>query len=345
MIETPDRPSPVRVSPVIAEFASPLRIVLNQEPTPQTRQFIVDHRLEPILAGIQLSSLHWYPYHDLDHHLDVERRALHLLKLIQRYAPQLVKPSDERIVIVTGQGHDYRMKYSLGMDKEMLSLLQISGVSERETAEAIEGYMRNINKSLMAGKPVDGFTEVFTEDDIHVARSCAIATIPSFVDGRVVQEHLKPDSPLPAVVVALSDLGVPIEGVEAFKRSSDNLMRERFIGIELLLMRATSGEKLTDEEEDLITDVILGWTRSQHGFLEGRIAQLHDDVDAIHDDVAREAILARMQKGHREAEVYMSRVILPHREDLARKRRDGGFNALLEHCSYPRRLHQQHLFK
>lgn len=321
-------------SDIIHEFALPMRLV-STEIDPLVWNFIEAHGLTKLHQGMDLTALHWYDYHNLDHSLDVEGRAQILHRLVGRYAPHLITPQDTEIIRVAGQGHDLRIKGQLKMEKDMLILAQRAGESEHETAIAIEEYMLECNeKAVTLGFPV-----AYTELEIQIVKQCVIATIPSFENGQVIQKELSEDTPLPAVLVALSDLSIAMKGVSAFEETSNNLLRERYIGIKMLLMRAHEGEPLTTAEQDLIADTICSWTQSQAAFLEGRMIRLPHDVDLIRNEVAREAVLAHLMYAHQKALKHMVNTVWPRRKEIVQVREGNWLPRLLDDCRYPRSLY------
>lgn len=118
----------------------------------------------------------------------------------------------------------------------------------------------------------------FTIDDRRHILEAIKATIPRFEPTllTVVQPYLKQDAHPIALAVALADLGEAGMDPEAFLAGGDALFRE-----ENLDMLNLDADTLTDEEQKAYRDRMLGWTKFQSVFANGRKRMLEVEISGL----------------------------------------------------------------
>lgn len=151
---------------------------------------------------------------------------------------------------------------------EKVTRVRRTGDNEKASSEAAQKFMRRANEE--AGE------EIFTKEDIEGAEEAINATVPSFdfVDrdqgtgGTVIQPNLHKDSSFEARALAFADIGAAgMEGYEVFGPEGDAVFREENLDISRTLRKP---EELSEEQKEYIKGRMIGWSRIQVGFSEGR---------------------------------------------------------------------------
>ena len=169
-------------------------------------------------------------YHNFDHALAVERRAIYILQAIK---PVLLKENSleqlsrlESLISVCGLAHDMVQIFESTPPNQ--SRKRRSGLSETESAEKVIRYIARLNQALAAEKLDSSFQ--FSEEEQQLIRDGIIATIcvpdpqgsksNTFSGQSIYQPYLydiQQETSIVGRIIALADLGaLGIDGTEEY---------------------------------------------------------------------------------------------------------------------------------
>lgn len=298
MAEASERPVDQELRIRYAFVDSFTRSVDTETLSPEVSAFLDSHYLS--LDRYDFSSENMFPYHNIEHGLDVARRAVWYVRKSARIEGHDPDPNVVRRADLGGQGHDVKILAKLVTDPlGLLCLQQIAGWSEFLSADEIEYYIRRKNDTELSSRQL-------SDQDISEIRMAPIATIPRFdAEMGVYQPYVNAKLPLAPRMVALADLSVMREGPQAFLRDSNELFRESKVGVLMLLDRHKDGQRLTPFEQDLIQESCLTFSKSQMGFIHKRMHMLPRDLDGL-PRKTRDHFRAMLEIDHDEALKFMS---------------------------------------
>ncbi|MDE1970161.1 MAG: hypothetical protein KGI50_01100 [Patescibacteria group bacterium] len=136
------------------------------------------------------------------------------------------------------------------------------GLIEENSVEILLGRMCQENMTYG--------TELFTEEDMRIAREAILATVPGFDPelGTVIQPNLSEGASFITHALALADLhAAMMRGGAAFLADGNAVFREENIDVARTLLRSPN---ISQAEKDFICERIMAWYRMQIRFAEGR---------------------------------------------------------------------------
>ncbi len=271
-------------------------------------------------------------YHNVKHTEGVEDKAEKILNTTRKAEPSIgITERDIILARLIASHHDVdQSQDEPKITPERMGDEEFQKTQRKRYIEQIEKNSAGILVGRMQQVNEQGKKEVFTKQDMEIARAAILATIPGFAKGTVVQpklndfaeESLKRQLELKeegkmklleeekkkyilVLTIALADLGAMMDGAEEFLRDGNGVFREDNIDI-ADAMEVTL--KMSDQQKEYIYGRIKGWYGAQVKFVEGRREifelQILSFPDAAKEDVKKlfkfdEAIQAareRLQK-------------------------------------------------
>lgn len=243
------------------------------------------------------------PFHKADHTVEVAVRTRKILEAIRRGSPDTVDDRTIQIGQLVGAFHDTVQKWvpnedNMGPDgskRIMRKRLQTpadptknanpDGYKGNETASADEAkaFIDDFNRK----RKEDGLPEVFTEEDKLVAERAIDHTVPQFEFAKktVVQPRLTQESDIISRAVALADLGEAGMDPKGFEKAGDLLFREDNLDI---LDASKDLNKLDAQTKEQYRKRMLGWSKFQESFANGRRAELDKELEGLPEAAAAE---------------------------------------------------------
>ena len=226
------------------------------------------------------------PFHNSRHTGDVVRRIDLILETAQKADPTVTNNHRRAVARLGAAYHDTIQDWEENTiteeDGTKVMRRRFTGDNEQASSKEAVAYMNTVNEE--AGE------EVFTEEDRQILdEGINDGTFPGFDPdkGTVIQPKLKESALLEARALALADLGTAgLDGPEAFLLEGDALFREENLDIFDALEDLGS---ISDDQKEYYQTRMLGWSKFQPVFAEGRKALLNDETEAI-PGAAREAV-------------------------------------------------------
>lgn len=230
------------------------------------------------------------PFHNDAHTEGVIRRTEMILSTIQAADPRLVSERDISLGRLAAAHHDtiQRWEENSVVDGMFTKVLRkrFAGVNEKESANAGIATMDEMN--AREGQLI------FSENDKTLLREAIEATVPAWdpLHKTIMQQNLNDESSLIARAVALADLGTAgMDGPKSFVAEGKTLFREENLDI---LKDIRSGH-VSEEQQEYFKQRMVGWLKSQSGFVRGRQARLIIELQAVPMS-ARDSVTALFHK-------------------------------------------------
>lgn len=120
----------------------------------------------------------------------------------------------------------------------------------------------------------------FTEEDATTLRTALMATVPGWdpVNFTVLQPNLHPDSDFVIRALALADLGAGGLDSATYSKQGDQLFREENLDISRILATVSSYDEIPEAHRISFRTRLLGWSRTQAGFVTGRKNRLEIEL-------------------------------------------------------------------
>jgi len=156
---------------------------------------------------------------------------------------------------------------------------------------------------------------VFTQADEVALRTALMATVPGWdpVNFTVLQPNLKPESDCITRSLALADLGAGGLDSVTYAKQGDQLFREENLDISRILATVDSYDEIPEEQSAVFRNRLLGWSRTQPGFVSGRKNRLEIELGDLPDDAKR--VLHEMFDDFDES-VVKTKAIVERREAM-----------------------------
>ncbi len=170
--------------------------------------------------------------------------------------------------------HDTKQDWEPKFDANTKGLKRIRFAKQNEDSSAGEAalFMQQANHN-------EEGREIFTSQDIQSVVDAIMVTIPGFNGKTVVQENLHKDSPLVVRALALADLGAAgMDGAEQYLQEGDANFREENLDIARAI---ESGQPITPDQVENFKQRMLGWTKFQPKFAEGRQEMLEQEISGL----------------------------------------------------------------
>lgn len=223
------------------------------------------------------------PFHNVKHTEGVIRRTALLLRAMR---------AEERTIQIgrlAAAFHDTVQNWepNPGPDGKVMRK-RFAGANEAASAAEAVAWMRQ-------------YPEVFTTEDCALVTEAIMATVPGWDPEAktVYQPNLKADSHPVVRAVALADLGTGgIDGRD-FAKEGDPLFREENLDIAVAIRNAKSRADVPTDRQEAYKARMLGWSRSQAGFVRGRKQRLElelGNLDAILKDRVRSILFTSFEK-------------------------------------------------
>lgn len=198
------------------------------------------------------------PFHNVEHTEGVIRKTALLLRAMR---------AEERKVQLgrlAAAFHDTKQAWepNPGPDGKVMRK-RFAGTNEQASAAEAVAWMQQ-------------YPEVFTEEDYALVTVAIMATVPGWDPEAktVYQPNLKTDSHPVVRAVALADLGTGgIDGRE-FIKEGDPIFREENLDIAAAIRAAKKQSDISADRQQAYKTRMLGWSRSQAGFVRGRKQRL-----------------------------------------------------------------------
>ena len=237
-------------------------------------------------------------YHNLDHALAVERRAIHIFQAIK---PVLLKDNSleqlariDSLISVCGLAHDMVQIFEPTPPNQTRK--RLSGLSETETANKLIQYIAHLNRALAAEKLNSSFQ--FSEREQQIIRDSIVATVcvpdpqgsrskSTFSHRSIYQPYLynvRLETSIIGRIIALADLGaLGIDGVEVYIRDGILIFLEDNPHLLGLVLNYDKHQTTLDENFDYsqIQDIkskLLTMTRFIIDFARERLARFEREI-------------------------------------------------------------------
>lgn len=210
------------------------------------------------------------PFHGVAHTEGVIRRTEAILKAIQRVTVHKVTDKDIMLGKIAAAFHDVVQEWKPEQRGGAVIRKRNTGENEKTSANEVIAILEQEMES--AG-------EIFSEIDLATIEDAIRGTVPGF-DGRTaIQPKVTEQSIFVSRAVALADLGTAgMDGAEAFLQDGDALFREENLDI---VYATRSQEVLSSEAQEKYRQRMIGWSKSQPKFAEGRRDLLNEELKGM----------------------------------------------------------------
>lgn len=209
-------------------------------------------------------------FHGREHTEGVMRRTEAILKAMQRVTVHKVTDKDIMLGKIAAAFHDVVQEWKPEQRGEAVIRKRDTGENEKTSANEVIAILEQEMES--AG-------EIFSEMDLATIEDAIRGTVPGF-DGRTaIQPNVTEQSVFVSRAVALADLGTAgMDGAEAFLQDGDALFREENLDI---VHAIRSQEALSPEVQEKYRQRMIGWSKFQPKFAEGRRDLLDEELEGM----------------------------------------------------------------